>query len=80
MKAESRAEAAEAKCAELEKVIEFLQADFGDKLKFWSERAEAADAALQKISLILGGTDEWTDQATMIHYVVSLAEEAGNKS
>ena len=42
-------------------------------------RAAAADNALQAISIALGGTDEWTDQETMIAYVkvraVALAAE-----
>lgn len=38
-------------------------------------RLDAADAALQRISALLGGPDEWTDQAAMIHDVLALVEE-----
>lgn len=44
------------------------------------DRAEAAEQALLKISLALGGTDEWTDQETMIADVVSRAEAAGARA
>lgn len=42
----------------------------------WKRGCEAADAALQAISLTLGGSDEWSDQDTMISDLKRQAEEA----
>lgn len=39
-----------------------------------------ADLALQSVSLSLGGTDEWSDQETMIADVKRLAEESASWS
>ena len=39
------------------------------------QRADEADNALRNVSLNLGGTDEWSDQASMIGYVENLALE-----
>jgi hypothetical protein len=43
-----------------------------DERRTLEEERDNADRALQQISLSLGGADEWTDQATMIEYVINL--------
>lgn len=44
-----------------------------------SVRADRADLTIQRISLALGGTGEWTDAATMDAYVITLAKERANE-
>jgi hypothetical protein len=44
-----------------------------------SARANGADLTIQRISLALGGTGEWTDAATMDAYVLTLAKERANE-
>lgn len=41
------------------------------------ERIQKRDLALVRISLALGGSDEWTDEETMLSDVVRRAEERG---
>lgn len=46
-----------------------------DELTQLRAEVERSDAALQRIGIALCGTDEWTDQATMLGSVVAVAEE-----
>ena len=44
-----------------------------------SVRASIADLTILCVSLALGGSDEWTDAATMDAYVIGLAKERANE-